>query len=63
MAISGHKTRSVFARYDIIDEADVKEAGRAVAHYLREATEAMRNRVLEFDSNRHSQQEGMAGAN
>lgn len=55
MAISGHKTRSVFCRYDIVDEDDVKQAGRAVANYLRESTEAMRNRVLEFDSDRSSQ--------
>jgi hypothetical protein len=28
MKISGHKTRQVFERYDIIDESDIREAGR-----------------------------------
>jgi integrase len=34
MQISGHKTRSVFDRYDIIDERDIQEDGQKLAAYL-----------------------------
>lgn len=38
MLLSGHKTMSVFHRYDIIDEADVQNAGAKMAAYLKEVT-------------------------
>ena len=42
MRISGHKTRSVFDRYDIVDQADVNEA----VHKLEEAAQRHRQKGL-----------------
>lgn len=36
MAISGHKTRSVFDRYNLVNETDLKVAAKALANYYEQ---------------------------
>jgi integrase len=39
MQISGHKTRSIFDRYNIVNESDIREAIESTQQYLRSARE------------------------
>lgn len=42
MRISGHKTRSVFDRYNIVDERDIHNAARRLDEYVQAQAEALR---------------------
>jgi hypothetical protein len=34
MAISGHKTRSIFDRYNVVSERDLRDAGKLLGRYM-----------------------------
>ena len=46
MMISGHRTRSVFDRYNIVSERDLQEAARRLGLYVEEAKASLAKESL-----------------
>lgn len=63
MAISGHKTRSVFDRYNIVDERDVRLAAAKLDQYIQERQAGLDKDSLRTVAENADQEGGSVAAN
>ena len=49
MKVSGHKTRAVFERYNIVNDADLKLAAQRQEHYLQTQKDTITSTVHDFN--------------
>ena len=54
MMISGHKTRSVFDRYNIVSDSDLQMAARLQEEYLKSATGTNSGTIVDFEEKKGS---------
>ena len=61
MMISGHRTRSVLDRYNIVDERDLHSAGERLQEYLHRQSEAAKDKSRTSGLLSGPEQQGLEG--